>query len=402
MRQFRIICSLVLLAALPFGCSKEYTPTQEITDVRPANGEETAARDMSTMDRMRLQPIQVGDVKPGMGAAPMAGGDMSADSSAPEFTWQVPSGWEELAPTSMRLANLQVSGHPEAECYFTVLPGDGGGLTENINRWRRQIGLEPITDDQVGAIPEKPLLLKSAKFLMYEGAYTGMGTEAAPDYMMYGLILIDQGRAYFVKMTGPKAVLADQLAQFNEFCQSIMESGGLSATAAAASPATPAVEPTTPPVPEAGMEPSGSGASIDASNVQYEVPAGWENAGDRPMRSVTFNISPNTECYVAVLGGTGGGLESNLNRWRGQMGQPALDSAAIAALETVDIAGVPSPIIEITGEYTGMSGGASAGYMMLGTARVTDAQALFVKMVGPEAEVAAQRDNFRAFCASIH
>jgi hypothetical protein len=402
MRQFRFFLTLALLGALPIACSKEYTPTQEITDVREANAEEQAAAEMSTQDRMRMQPVEKPDAAPATSdaAAPAA----SAPSAA-AYLWNAPEGWEELPSTSMRLANFQVKGHPEVECYFTVLPGDGGGLSENVNRWRRQFGKDPIDDAAVTALPIKPLLMKNAYFLDIEGAFTGMGTEAFPDYRMYGLILIDAGQAYFVKMTGPKAVVDNELPNFTTFCQSIREASKEAAadeykliTAEDETPAAPApVEPAA----EAAPTPSVAGGPLDESALAFDTPEGWTRGADRPMRSVSFTIGEATECYVAILGGGGGGLESNLNRWRGQMGQPPLDAAAIAALETVDIAGVASPIIEIEGDYTGMTGGTHQGYLMLGAARMADDQALFVKLTGPKDEAAAQVDNFKAFCASL-
>jgi len=408
MLQFRFFLSMAVLAALPLGCSKEYTPTQEITDVREANAEEREADELSTQDRMRMEPVAKPGEMPGAAPAGAAAAPAVGAAADKSYLWSAPEGWEELPSTSMRMANYQVKGHPEVECYFTVLPGDGGGLSENVNRWRRQFGKEPLADEAVESLPIKPLLMKNAHFVDIEGTFTGMGTEAFADYRMYGLILIDAGQAYFVKMTGPKALVDIELPNFTTFCQSIREAANEAAgddfklvTAEDETPAAAAPVESTPeaaPMPEATPP---AGGPLDAAALQFDTPEGWTRGADRPMRSVSFTIGEATECYVAILGGGGGGLDSNLNRWRGQMGQPPLDAAAIAALEKLDIAGVPASIIEIEGDYTGMTGGTQQGYLMLGAARIAGDQALFVKLTGPKAEAAAQADNFRAFCASL-
>ena len=88
MSRFRIVLSIALGAALPLACSKEYTPTQEITDVRESNEEESKAPEMSTQDRMRMEPVQ----RPG--ASPEAGAPAAAPAAAATYLWNVPGGWE--------------------------------------------------------------------------------------------------------------------------------------------------------------------------------------------------------------------------------------------------------------------------------------------------------------------
>ena len=49
----------------------------------------------------------------------------------------------------MRLVNLRPAGDPSAECSLVVLGGDGGGLTANVNRWGDQMGLGPLSEEEV-------------------------------------------------------------------------------------------------------------------------------------------------------------------------------------------------------------------------------------------------------------
>jgi hypothetical protein len=106
---------------------------------------------------------------------------------------------------------------------------------------------------------------------------------------------------------------------------------------------------------------------------------------------------------VTVLKGAAGGVEMNINRWRGQMGleNEPLNAEAIAKLPKIDVAGREGPLVEIPGNYTSMSGKAEPEYLLLGTICDLGSETLFVKMVGPQATVQAQRESFIAFCKSL-
>jgi hypothetical protein len=119
------------------------------------------------------------------------------------------------------------------------------------------------------------------------------------------------------------------------------------------------------------------------------------------MRLVTFRVGA-VECYVVILGGNGGGIVGNLQRWAGQLGQEPPSEADVAAMPVVDILGVKAPLLEATGAYTGMGATeAIPDTMMLGLPCLIAGQAVFVKMLGPQAEVAAQKDNFLSFAGSL-
>jgi len=51
----------------------------------------------------------------------------------------------------MRLASfgMALEGGGQGDCSIVVLGGDGGGLEPNVNRWRGQIGLPPLTGDEL-------------------------------------------------------------------------------------------------------------------------------------------------------------------------------------------------------------------------------------------------------------
>ena len=153
----------------------------------------------------------------------------------------------------------------------------------------------------------------------------------------------------------------------------------------------------------AGSPQAAAAEATPPKALQWLAPDGWVEARPRPVRLVTFEVGPaaEAECYVTVLGGDGGGVELNVNRWREQMGLDPLGREAVAELPTITLAGREAPWVELTGVYQGMRGEARPDWMLLAAAALLDEEAVFVKMVGPEAVVRAERDRFIAFCGSL-
>ncbi len=71
-----------------------------------------------------------------------------ASAGAPILKWKVPAQWTPIAAGQMQLAKFAVPqrGSARAEVSVSVFPSDTGGVLANVNRWRRQIGLDPVTE----------------------------------------------------------------------------------------------------------------------------------------------------------------------------------------------------------------------------------------------------------------
>ena len=65
------------------------------------------------------------------------------------------------------------------------------------------------------------------------------------------------------------------------------------------------------------------------------------------------------------------------------------------------ILGVDAPVVEVQGGYQGMNGEQVSDAELIGTVVPLDGRTLFVKLVGPRAVVAEERDAFLAFCKSL-
>lgn len=135
----------------------------------------------------------------------------------------------------------------------------------------------------------------------------------------------------------------------------------------------------------------------------WTLPAGWSEIALTSMRAGNFRVdaSPEIDCYLTVIQGTGGGVAANVNRWRNQMAQPELDDAAIEALSRIDMLGQQGVLVEIEGDFTGMTGAKKPGYRMLGAQCSLREETVFVKMTGPSQAVQAEKERFVAFCTSL-
>jgi hypothetical protein len=151
-----------------------------------------------------------------------------AQPSGPDLrellTWTAPAGWEEHEGHTggMRLIDFHFGENHEGECYVSIMPGAAGGLEANLNRWRSQMGLPDYTADEIAALPKKPFFNREGVYVAFDGEYKNVGeSEAQKDYRLVGLVHAAPQATIFVKMTGPKAIVEQNTAAFDQFCQSI-------------------------------------------------------------------------------------------------------------------------------------------------------------------------------------
>lgn len=371
MRSLGQVLSLALLLAAACGGSDR---TYTIEDVRegPASAPQAPA---TSAERFGMGgPVGPGHGQPG--GDPHGGPRGGAPQAAPKFKWEVPLGWKEIAATRMRAANFKIERDAALECTLTALPGMAGGVVANINRWRKQMGLEAMAQHDIVGLPKHELLGRDALFVDLRGTFSGMGGAKRDGYRMLGLILERPGQTVFLKMTGPARSVEAERAHFLELAASFKEETG-----------------------GAPPKPAGTGSG----GWQWKAPDHWERMPPRTMRLVSFapKGASNTECYITILGGAAGGLGPNVNRWRVQMGQPPLDAAGLAKLPTIKVLGRDAPFLDVSGSFTGMGGEKVAEATMYATICPLEGRVVFVKMTGPTAVLQKEKDNFVAFCESL-
>jgi hypothetical protein len=172
-----------------------------------------------------------------------------------QITWQAPEGWHEDAGGGFRYATFHI-GSDEGEPLELSVSQAGGSVLDNINRWRGQIGLAPISESEMEDSTTRVPIGDATAIVIDE---TGIGT----------------GKP----MGAPFA------------------SGARPMNAPRTRPAAPAVSDTPP---EDWQPASGSSMSLLA----YRVGQGDQQA------KVTLTMLP----------GAAGGVEANIGRWRGQVG----------------------------------------------------------------------------------
>lgn len=83
--------------------------------------------------------------------------------------WTLPAGWSDGPASGMRFATLKVD--EAVELAVTRLDGDGGGLAENVNRWRGQLGLAPLAEAEVAALETIPVDGAPARLCDFTGRW---------------------------------------------------------------------------------------------------------------------------------------------------------------------------------------------------------------------------------------
>lgn len=138
----------------------------------------------------------------------------SVPTGAGDAEWSAPENWSAYDGGPMRKASWRVLGEDgrKADLAFTSFPGDVGGELANINRWRNQLGLAPVSQvEEVspisisdGSIPFRVVELKNPAGDGILAAYAPVGDAT-----------------WFLKMTGPSILLKAELPAFKAFVRSI-------------------------------------------------------------------------------------------------------------------------------------------------------------------------------------
>jgi hypothetical protein len=154
------------------------------------------------------QPGQVHGAAP-HDAPPSTTGAAASDSAA---TWTLPAGWSvDPTPRSMRYATLLAG---ELEVALSRFPGDVGGVEANVNRWRQQLGLEPLTREGLAATFE-PVQVDGA-----DGVFVDLRSSTG-DVRMIVALLPRADETWFVKVSGPVALVEREEARLRELVSSL-------------------------------------------------------------------------------------------------------------------------------------------------------------------------------------
>jgi hypothetical protein len=167
----------------------------------------------ATMDMSQLPPTH-----PPIGGMSMGEASTSATDTGAKPVWTVPAGWQAAPLETFLVAKYVIAGAGGAEAAVNVssLEGDGGGLLANINRWRGQLGLAPVTETDVANLPA--LDVSGGKATLVDVSGTD-GRTGKPERLV-GVVLPLGGQTWFYKLMGDADIVAQQKDALVNFVQS--------------------------------------------------------------------------------------------------------------------------------------------------------------------------------------
>jgi hypothetical protein len=219
-------------------------------------------------------------------------------------TWRALPGWKAEEAGKFLTAAYTV---PElGRLTVSKLGGDGGGLAANVNRWRGQVNMQPLPEDEVRGQP-MPITGSSHEMLLFNLNPDDAPAEAEG---VFAAVLPLGSETWYFKLTGPSAKLRENGgAVFMEFLTDVR-------IASEQAPAAPAPQ--------------------KSPKIQVTAPEGWEESQGSAMRVASFAAKgedgASADVSVIPLPGDSGTILENVNRWRGQVQLPPLPSADDPAL----------------------------------------------------------------------
>ena len=132
----------------------------------------------------------------------------------------------------------------------------------------------------------------------------------------------------------------------------------------------------------------------------FVIPTSWKETPlsdfQRGIISAKFAMPEAGSESTLTLSRAVGGLQSNLDRWRGQFRQSRPERT-----ETLTVAGKESTLIDLEGEFSpGFGKQANGTWRMIGIIVPLDERAYFMKLTGPVGELAKIEDGFLDFAKS--
>ena len=314
-------------------------------------------------------------------------------SALPQLTWKTPEGWTEMPPSEMRVASFKATGPDgkSADVSVIPLPGLAGSDPANVNRWRGQVGLSPVSPDELKKSAEA-VEAAGQPAQLYDVAGQNPGNGEAERIL--GVIQHRDDMAWFFKMTGDAGLVEQQKPAFVAFLKS------LNFSAAPAQATLPQGHP--------AIGDMGGGASPAAAPVSgegkpnWQVPAGWQEMPAAQFLLAEYAIAgangAKAEVNVASLSGDGGGMLANVNRWRRQIGLGAVDENGLAGMTTsMDVTGGRATLVDLNGT----DGRTGQPTRLIGVVVPMNGQTWFYKLMGDAKVVESQKAAFTQFVQGV-
>ena len=135
------------------------------------------------------------------------------------LTWDLPETWIPSKGHSMRLASFDIPfSKGVGDLSIVSLSGSSGGLLANVNRWRGQVELDPISESDIlttSSVGES----KMGPFRIFK-----MINEKKKEKAIIAAVLPTGEKTFFIKLTADIQGISELEFSFKNFCSSIGES----------------------------------------------------------------------------------------------------------------------------------------------------------------------------------
>jgi hypothetical protein len=284
-------------------------------------------------------------------------------------TWRALPDWKREEASQFLTAAYSV---PDlGRLTVSKLGGDGGGLAENVNRWRAQVDMKPLPDEKVAGQP-MTVTGSSREMLLFN-----LNPDEAPAEAegIFAAVLPLGTETWYFKLTGPSTKLREKGGEvFMAFLGGVRIAG----------------EDAPPPAP------------TSAPKIQITAPDGWEASEGSSMRVASYAVKAEdgatADVSVIPLPGDSGSVLENVNRWRGQVQLPPLASADDPALGT-EMDGTAGKffvthMVSVEPLEDGKKAAISTAILK------AEGTTWFFKITGDAALVEANREKFETFARS--
>lgn len=308
-------------------------------------------------------------------APPRLAHKSGAAKPRPQLGWKLPQGWKETGPGEMSLAGFSIAGSGSQEAQVTITPLTvlSGRETQIVNMWREQVGLNPLSEEEVTR-QFQPVEVGGEQGSLFE--VTGKAKDAAEPVRILTAMVHRPGASWFYKLSGNASLVEAQKETFIAFLKSIQ-------------------------IKEAAPADAGSAGTPPKPN--WQVPSQWKEVPAGQFLVAKFTVAGEAGAQASVnvsrSTGAGGGLVPNVNRWRVQQLQlPPVEEAELSKLSTsVDIAGGKATFVDFTG--TDVRTGQPA--RIVGAMVAQASQTWFYKLMGDLKIVESQKDAFTKFIETV-
>lgn len=318
----------------------------------------------------------------------------AGNAAAPGIRWSAPKDWQEQTAGAMRIGSYLIKTADGRSADFSIsnFGGSVGGDLANINRWRGQIQLPPISEADLSKLVETLTLPAGTFSLIDITSETALIDGKFKDRIL-GAWFKQPDRTWFFKLKGEAELVGSQ----RDALIGLLRTVEFSTTAT--------VSPNNPPAAQAATTTSSTStvtATADDSSLTWSAPADWAAKSLGSMRKGSYTLRDTTgaeaDLSIIMFGASSNPLLANVNRWRGQLSLPPITETQLPVeTTTIPSGGFTFTMIDIAGNVSGDP----KTTRMLAAILYRGEEAWFFKLIGPDALVANEKTAFVEFLKTV-